>query len=180
MFRLVAISAALLASLPAVATTITRASLDELITKSSTIVRGRITRVYGVRSGSLVNTQVQVRVLERLKGSEAQQVEVVVPGGVAGGLRQNLPGVPDLVEGAEHVFFLWTARSGRILLMGLAQGVLDVGKTASGETMVTRSAIDARFVDAGSGQAVDPEAISLRYSDFAERVRRVLAREVRK
>ncbi len=180
MLRRAAISLFVLASLPAAATTITRASLDELIVKSSLIVRAKVTRIYGVRSGSLVNTQVQVRVLERLKGPEVEPLEVVVPGGVAGGLRQNLAGVPNLVEGAEHVFFLWKATSGRILLLGLSQGVLDVAKTASGETMVTRSAIDAHLVDPGTGQATSAESILLRYSDFTERVKRVLAQEVKK
>jgi hypothetical protein len=179
MFRCTLVVAWAALALPLSATTIARATLDELIEKSTSIVRGKVLRVYGVRNGGLVSTYVRVGVIERLKGPEAAEVEVVIPGGTAGGLVQKVSGVPQLVEGAEHVLFLWRGRSGQTRLLGLGQGVLDLGKGPAGEPVVTRQAIDAHIVDPASGRAVEPEVVSLRYADFAARVKRVLASTAR-
>ncbi len=179
MFRCTLLVACAALALPVFATTIARATMDELIEKSTAIVRGKVLRVYGVRNGGLVSTHVRVGVIERLKGPESAEVEVVLPGGTAGGVVQKVSGVPQLVEGAEHVLFLWTGRSGQTRLLGLGQGVLDLGKGAGGEAMVTRQAIDAYVVDPNSGRAAEAESVSLRYADFTARVKRVLAAAAR-
>jgi hypothetical protein len=174
MCRLAVLLAFLWLSLPAQATTIIRSSLDDMIGKSTLIVRGRVLRSAAQRNGNQIHTVVQVQVLEQLKGSAAAQVEFVLPGGNLGYLRQAVPGVPEFSAGAEHVFFLWTGKSGRTLLLGLGQGVLDFVKAANGETMVARQAIQAQVVDRGTGLPVDPEAIYMKYAEFRVRVRKVV------
>jgi hypothetical protein len=174
MCRLFVLLALMSFVLPVQATTIIRSSLDDMIGKSTLIVRGKVLRNVAQRNGNQIQTVVQVQVLEQLKGSAATQLEFVLPGGNLGYLRQAVPGVPEFSAGAEHVFFLWTGKSGRTLLLGLGQGVLDFLKSASGEAMVSRQAIAAQVVDRVTGQPADPETIYMKYSDLAARVKRVL------
>ncbi|MBI1791456.1 MAG: hypothetical protein HYR60_28340 [Acidobacteria bacterium] len=152
------------------ATTLARASLDDLIQKSTAIVRGKIAGSSTVTRGSMIYTNVKIRVVERYKGPNDPLVEVSLPGGLAGGLRQTIAGVPDLVEGVEYVFFLWTGRNKITHLLGLSQGVLELTRNAQGEWMVGRGAIDAVMLDPASGRVVRDEPFSMRLSEFTSRV----------
>src|SRR5690348_15396834 len=89
------------------ATTLTRASLDDLIQKSTAIVHGKILGSSPVSRGQVIYTSYRIQVLERWKGAQDAQVEVMVPGGMLNGIRQNVSGAPQLSEGSEYVFFLW-------------------------------------------------------------------------
>src|SRR5213593_3473341 len=131
MIRLSTILCALAALVPAQATTLTRASLDDLIQKSNSIVRGRVVGASASAKGVLVYTYYKIQILERLKGPAADQVQVQVPGGSFNGIRQNIAGAPQLADGSEYVFFLWTGPSGATHLLGLSQGVLDVVKDSA-------------------------------------------------
>ncbi|MGH9722064.1 MAG: hypothetical protein ACRD8O_17790 [Bryobacteraceae bacterium] len=158
------------------ATTLTRASLDDLIEKSTAIVRGRVVSATPAVRGSSIYTAVRVQVIERWKGSQEGQVEVVVPGGTVGGMRETVTGAPELTAGAEYVLFLWTGPRNRVTqLLGLSQGVLDLITNAKGETLVVRSPVDATLVDPSSGKQVRQEPVQMRLSDFSTRVARTLA-----
>lgn len=156
------------------ATTLAHTTLDDLITKSTAIVRGKVLGSRSELRGSMIYTFVRIRVDERWKGPAEQSVEVMIPGGSAVGYHQRVTGAPQLVEGSEHVFFLWTGRSGSIRLYGLAQGVLDVSKNANGELVVARGLVGATMLDV-KGQAVRDEPFTMRMSDFTTCIQRQLA-----
>jgi hypothetical protein len=158
------------------ATTLTRATLDDLIQKSTAIVHGKVLGSSPVSRGQIIYTAYRIQVLERWKGAQDAQVEVMIPGGVLNGVRQNVSGAPQLAEGTEYVFFLWTGQSRITHLLGLSQGVLDMTQSALGETMVIRSASEATLLDA-TGKVTQAERISMKLSDFRTRVATMLRTE---
>ena len=175
MFRSALVTAGLVVCLSTLgATTLIRATLDDLIQKSTEIVRGRVERSYSINQGSQITTHVQVRVLERWKGPGADSVEFVLPGGESGGFRQQIIGVPQLTTGSEHIFFLWAGSSGTKHMLGLSQGVLDIAKDKAGNSMVSRRAVDAVLLDPRTGKTSSDESVSMSFADFSARVSRVL------
>jgi len=174
MIRLSMLAWALAALVPAQATTLTKASLDDLIQKSTSVVRGKVVGSSTGARGSLVYTYYKIQVLERLKGTATDQVQVQVPGGSFAGVQQSIAGAPRLADGSEYVFFLWTGPSGARHLLGLSQGVLDVIKNATGDSMVVRQASDAVVVDSATGQTGSQDTFQMRLSEFNSRVSRVV------
>ena len=156
------------------ATTLSRASFDDLVQKSTSIVRGRVTGSYSVSRATSIYTYHKIQVLERWKGLSATQVDVQVPGGTFQGQQQNFAGTPQLTEGAEYVFFLWTGPSGATHLLGLSQGVLDVTTNAAGERIVAGQVTDAVILDSATGQPTGQEPLRMKLSDFSSRVTKVL------
>jgi len=165
---------ALLVCAVASATTLSRVSFDDLVQKSTSIVRGRVTGSASSSRGSSIYTYHKIQVLDRWKGLPAAQVEVQVPGGIFNGQQQNFAGTPQLAEGAEYVFFLWTGPSGATYLLGLAQGVLDVTRNAAGELIVAGQVTDDMVLDTATGKAGAAEPMRMKLSDFSSRVSGVL------
>lgn len=153
------------------AATLERLSLDEMTQKSTAIVRGRVTGSYAAQRGSMIYTHYQVDVSERWKGADTGGTEIVVPGGVAGGLRQAFSGVPRLGTGREYVLFLWTGPSGLTHLIGLSQGVFDLSRDAGGEWTAYRPASSEVMLDR-DGNPVRDRAVTLRLNDLRQRVGR--------
>ena len=170
MIRMSGLVWALAALISAQATTVTKASFDDLAAKSTSIVRGRVLGSYTATRGSLIYTYYKIQVLDRWKGPATPQVEVQVPGGSSNGLQQNVAGAPELTEGAQYVLFLWTGPSRATHLLGLSQGVLDVSTNAAGEVTVVRPASDAVVVDSATGLPSGPEPLQMKLSDFSNRV----------
>ncbi len=150
--------------------TLERLSLDELIEKSTSVVRGRLYSPRAAFHGPVIYTRWTVQVIERWKGPEAQQLEVVMPGGVAMGLRQTFSGAPKLYEGGEYVLFLWTGRNGLTHVVGLSQGVFVVSKEMAGGETAWRAASTAAMVDPKSGSVVADGGVRLRLADLRARV----------
>jgi len=173
--RLASALAAALVSMPAVGVTLQRLDLDEMIGKSTAIVRGQVTGSQARLHGSVIYTHYRIRVLERWKGGEAAELDVVVPGGVAGGLRQLFPGAPRLREGGEYVLFLWTGSSGLTNIIGLTQGLFDVHRDAAGDVFAARAATAETMLDA-AGRLVRDEPLRMRFEDLRGRVRTALTR----
>jgi hypothetical protein len=140
------------------------------VQKSTSIVRGRVTGSYATARGSSIYTYHKVQVLDRWKGLAAAQVEVQVPGGTFNGQLQNFGGTPQLTEGAEYVFFLWTGPSGTTHLLGLSQGLLDVTTNAVGEAIVASQVTDAMVLDSATGRPAGSEPLRMKLSDFSSRV----------
>lgn len=151
-----------LASLiPAQATTVRRASLDDLIQTSTSIVRARVSGSFTASQGPLIYTHYTIQVLDRWKGPAAAQVDVQVP---------QASGAPQFAVGSEYVFFLWTGPSGANHLLGLSQGALDVTTDASGNTIVVRQATEALVLNPATGATGAQDPMQMKLSDFASRV----------
>jgi hypothetical protein len=159
------------------AATLERMSLDEVIGKSTAIVRGRVAGSYVAQHGQVIYTHYTIAVTERLKGLEngqgvaGGQADVVVAGGTIGRTTQTFPGSPSLVTGQEYVFCLWKGKSGLTHVMGLSQGLFDVKTDASsGEVTISRGATDSVMLDGATGRPVMDRPVRMRLRDFNARV----------
>jgi hypothetical protein len=150
--------------------TLERLSLDEMIEKSTAIIRGRVAGVYTALHGNIMYTHYRVEVSERWKGSPQAALEVMVPGGVSGGLRQSYSGVPKLTDGKEYVLFLWTGRSGHTQIIGFTQGVFELPKKATGQATAYRAASAELMLDPDTGSAVRDEAVEMSLHALSERI----------
>ena len=165
-----AILAVICSLAPLRAATLERLSLDDLIQKSTAIVRCRVQSSYAAFRGNLIYTHYQVQVSEQLKGAASVASDILVPGGTANGVRQTYGGVPQLTEGKEYVLFLWAGKSGTQVI-GFTQGVFDLAKDSSGQTMAVQGPITATLVDGASGEVMrNTEGIALRLTDLRKRI----------
>ena len=159
---------------PARATTLQKLGLDEIIRKSTSIVRAKVVGSSASLHGQDIYTYYQLQVLEDFKPGGSPTREVAVPGGAARGLRQTVPGAPSLNAGDEYVFFLWTGPSGMTQVIGLTQGLLAVTQDASGEAVVERPATSELMLDK-SGRPVSDQAVRMSISDLRARIQKTLA-----
>jgi len=149
---------------PARATTLEQLSMTSMIQQSTAIVRAKVTGSYAANRKGQIYTFYRLQVLENLKATTPASAEVAVPGGSLNGVQQVVPGAPGLVAGQEYVLFLWTSKSGLTQVIGLSQGLFDVGKDASGNPILSQSPIGDATVNDRTGEssgAKPPSAISL-------------------
>ena len=145
----------------ALATTLERLTLDEMIQKSTAIVRGKVLDFSTVQRGNIVYTVYRLQVSERLKGGAGPgTTEVFLPGGTINGFRQSFAGTPQMERGAEYVVFVWVSPKGIPQVVGLGQGVFDVKMSASGQTILSRGPLEAEVLTA-SGQPVVDQGLKL-------------------
>jgi hypothetical protein len=163
------IAAGLLALLSASATTLEKLSLDDMIAKSTSIVRGRVQGCNGEYKAPLIYTHCKVAVSEHWKGTAPAVADVMILGGTANGKTQAFPGAPQLTEGQEYILFLWTGRSGMTQIIGFSQGAFDVSIFPKGEVATQKTVTADKFVDA-SGNSVADDPIRMTVPQFKGRV----------
>ena len=154
--------------------TLERLSLDDMIVKSTAIVRGTVTGSHTASQGALVYTHYTIRVSERFKGMQQGVVDVAVPGGIAGNLRQTFPGAPQFHTGDDYVFFLWTGRSGLTQVIGLTQGLFSISSGAA--PTATRSSSKELMLEPGTGRPVKDETLVMSLADLRSRIAGTLSR----
>jgi hypothetical protein len=160
---------------PLQSATLERLSLDDMIAKSTAIVRGKVTSAFAAASGPIIYTNYTVQVSETLKGQAGSPVEVSVPGGAANGLRQTFSGAPTLHAGDEFVFFLFTGRDGRTAIIGLTQGLFALPGDGSSDPVSTRSASRELMLDRKSGRPVKDDTMVMRLSELRTRIGKATA-----
>ena len=166
------LAAALLA--PLHGSTLQQLSLDDMIRKSTLIVRGKVQpQNLAVFHGSLIWTHYQVQVTEVYKGTTGSQLDIAIPGGVSNGIQQTYSGVPSLASGQDYVMFLWTSKSGLTQVIGLSQGLFAVTSN-SGLLQVVRAAATERMLNA-AGQAVTDTDIQMPLGDLRNRIQTLLS-----
>lgn len=156
------------------AATLERLSLDDMITKSTAIVRGKVVSSSAGFSGPVIYTHYRVQVTETFKGSGATAVDIQFPGGVANGMRQSYSGVPQFNPGDEFVFFLWTGKSGTTQVIGLNQGVFSLPAGGSADPTITRTASTEVMLERGTGKQVKNQTLTMHLSDLRTRIRATL------
>ena len=156
------------------ATTLVKMSMDDLIAKSTEIVRAKVVGVRTASVGQDIYTYYQLQVSESLKGASVP-AEVAVSGGVYGNLRQVAVGSPVLNQGQEYVLFLWTNSHKTSQLIGLAQGMLSLSEDASGTLVLSRPAVHDQMLDA-SGKPVADSAVNMKWSDLKALITRTLGK----
>ncbi len=153
--------------------TLQQLTLDNMIVKSTAIVRGQVQPVSSLFRGSIIYTHYRIQVSEVLKGTASTQLDVAVPGGTANGAAQTFSGAPAFVPGQDYVMFLWTSKSGLTQVIGLSQGLFSVISNSSGQPVVVRAAATERMLNS-FGQPVAQSDIQMPLSDLRTRVQSVL------
>ena len=161
--------------MPLQSATLERLSLDDMITKSTSIVRGRVSSTWTAFTGSVIYTHYKIQVSESFKGSGQSTVEIMVPGGTMNGLHQSFSGAPVLKGGDEFVFFLWTSNTGITWITGLTQGLFALPAEDATDRVATRQASRELMLDAATSQAVKDSALSMRLSELRTRISTTLA-----
>lgn len=151
---------------PLFSATLQQLSMNDLIVKSTAIVHGKVTGSSAAFSNRIIYTHYTVQVSERFKGPSQTSIDVVVPGGTVGNLRQTFAGTPAFNVGDDYVFFLWTGRNGLTQVMGLTQGLFAVAQDGSSDPVATRTASHETMLSAVSGQQVKDQAVSMKLSQL--------------
>ena len=122
-----------------------------------------------------------MEILRQWKGDPVDSIEVALPGGQLGELRQRFGGVPQLKAGRQYVLFLWRGPSGLTQVTGLSQGVLDLERSAEGEWIVSREpSAEVTLIPAGISNAEAPaenETIRMPLRELAGRIQQFLRAE---
>ncbi len=152
--------------------TLERLSLDDMISKSTGIVRGKVTGSYAAftQNAPVIYTHYTIQVSERYKGAAGNTLDVVVPGGVVNNVRQSFAGAPTFNTGDEFVFFLWTSKAGLTQVIGLTQGLFALAADGTADPMATRSASNELMLDRGTGQPVKDQPLVMRLSELRSRI----------
>ncbi len=161
------------------ATTLELLGFDNLIDKSTQVVRGRVVKCDGLSRGAMIYTQCTVIVSEILKGAPASEVRFAVPGGKVGNIRQTIAGAPEFNEGSEYVLFLWTGSSNFTQVIGLSQGKFTVSSSGAQQTAVREAISDVTMLD-GMGQPVQDSGVRMTLNVLRQRVANRQGRSVSK
>lgn len=167
---------ALTTLLPSPATTLQRLSVDNLVDKSTGIVRATAKPLTSFQRSGMIYTVYRLEVRETLKGNPVATLEVAVPGGDYQGLHQAVSGSPIVRPGVEYVVFYWTGPSGTNYIVGLGQGLFEVHTDASGEVVLQRRAMSSEVFGAQSGGEPD-HGLTLRWKALHARVARQAERQ---
>ena len=153
------------------ATTLEKLTFDEMVAKSTQIVRGRIALSNVQQHGAIYYSHYRVQVSEQYKGAAAKTIDVVLPGGTIGRSQQTFSGVPTFPTDTDLVLFLWTSKSGLTHIIGLSQGIFTVTKDAAGQTIFSRGSIQEGLIDARTGRPASDAGMRFTSQEFSSRVR---------
>lgn len=159
--------AAMLAPLPGA--TLEQLSLDDLIQKSTAIVKAKVVDSYADFRGKELFTHWKLQVENQWKGETT--AEVLAPGGSLRGNRQSVPGAPQLTVGKEYVLFLWKSKSGTVHLTGWGQGVFELHRDAAGKLLATRAAVGETIVEHGTWRPLPDGGLEVPYADLEARIK---------
>ena len=157
------------------AATLERLSMDDLIAKSTAIVRGTVSDSWAAFTGPIIYTHYRIQVSETLKGTAQNWVEIAVTGGEVNGIHTSASGSPTLNKGDQYVFFLWTSKAGLTQIMGLTQGLFVMPGDGSADPMITRPPTRELMLDPVTARPVKDAAVSLRLSDLRQRIAKSVA-----
>lgn len=153
---------------PLSAATLQQLSFDDLVQKSTAIVRARVAGSYADFRGKEIFTHWKLQIVEQLKG--AATVEVMSPGGSARGFRESVVGAPQLTQGKEYLLFLWTSKSGATYLTGWNQGVFELSKDGTGKLIATRATLGENILEKGTWRRLKDEGVQKPYAELAGRI----------
>jgi len=154
--------------------TLEHLSLDELIQKSTAIVRAKVVGTYADFRGREIFTHWKLEVQEQWKGQGS--VEVMSPGGTVSGYRQGVPGAPQLTVGKEYVLFLWTSKSGATYLTGWGQGAFELSKNEASKLVATRAVASETMVEHGTWRPIKDAGMQMQYSELSARISATLGK----
>ncbi len=154
------------------AATLQQLSMQQMTQSATAIVRAMVTGSSASFTGATIYTHYKLQVSETWKGTPGN--EVMLPGGVAGGLRQSFPGVPQLQTGTEYVLFLWkSSLTGITHVIGFSQGIFNLSQQSDGTFQAIRAQIGEGMYDS-AGHAVQDHGMQMKLSDMQVLVRQTI------
>src|SRR5579872_4752089 len=153
---------------PLPAATLEQLSFDDLVQKSTAIVRAKVVESYADFRGKELFTHWKLQVEKQWKG--APVAEVMGPGGSMRGYRQSVPGAPQLTVGKEYVLFVWTSKSGATYLTGWSQGVFELSTDESSKVLATRALASETIVEHGTWRPLKDSGLQMPYDELAWRI----------
>jgi len=155
------------------ATTVLRASFDDLTRVSTVVLRGVVRAVDDQLATSPegpFRTAVDIEIIDHLKGLDGQAtLRLELPGGRAGNRVMRIPGMPRFFPGDEIVIFLEALPRGGYAITGLAQGVFRVRANGG----VDRDLRGLGIVDARGGHVHALPVVPTTLAELELRVREV-------
>ena len=143
----------LLTTAPALATTVLRFSLEELVERADLVVHGTCAEVKGRETPDGVVTDVTIRVARTLKGAASETLQFTTYGGATESRGTFIAGSPQFEKGEELIVFLDRPnRVGYRMAIGMSQGKYTVHEDAAGRKVATRNLAGLRFVDPRTGE----------------------------
>lgn len=170
-----------LTAAPALATTVLRFSLEELVERSEVIVHGTCTDVRGRETPDGVVTDVTLRVTTALKGAPGEALAFTTYGGATAARGTFIAGSPQFEKGEELIIFLDRPnRVGYRLAIGMSQGKYTIHEDATGRKLATRNLAGLVFVDPRTGEVEEagPEQ-GVRLDDLLQTIRDFVNRSSR-
>ena len=155
--------------------TLQKLSFEEMVSKSTAIVRAKIGPPTGRQHGALVYSHHRISILETWKGNLGTSADIVVPGGQVGRLQQTVAGAPRLPVGEELVLFLWTSPSGLTHVIGLSQGVFQLERDPAGDVILNRGPLAASLVTS-AGRPTSDDGMRMGLTEFKSRVSSALGK----
>jgi len=144
--------------------------MNDMIVKSTAIVHGKVTSAAASFTNKIIYTHYNIQVSERFKGGSQNSIDVVVPGGTVGTLRQWFPGAPTFNVGDDYVFFLWTSRAGLTQVIGLTQGLFAVAQGGASDPVLTRAASHETMFDHSTGRQVKEQTLTMKLSQLRAQI----------
>lgn len=145
-------------------TTVIPMSIEELTAKSTDVVRVQVISSHSEWNAqhTTIWTTTRFRVLSALKGSAPQQIEVVRPGGNAGGYTMKVGGVRAWQVGETAYLFLQAAGNNQYVVTGLLQGDFRLHR-AKGTVIADNGVLGGAAMQRADGdvQALNPQTHQL-------------------
>jgi hypothetical protein len=159
------------------ATTVIPADFRQLVSESSTIVRGHVTDVRAiVRADHGIESIATVAVDDTLKGDAEPFVYVYVPGGTVGRSRMLVVDAPTFKAGDQAVFFLLRGSDNALRPIGLWMGVYRLQADArTGQPMIAPPLVIGQTASAGPVVRGDVRRQSMAVQEFTSLVKLVMA-----
>ena len=143
---------AVLAS-PALATTVAKLSLEQLVQRADLIVQGQVQSVYSQwdEQRRLVFTYVSIRVDEPLKGGQRESILIRQIGGKFGTIEMSVAGAPQFRSAERALLFLKRQDATTFQVVGMNQGLFRIVEDSAVSNV---SGID--LLDSKTGKIMKP------------------------
>ena len=166
------------------ATTLVRASLDDLLSANRTVVVAEAVDAvsYWNRDHTFILTDVTVRPIETLKGEVAQELTVTLMGGSVDDLTTLILGGAELIPGRSYVLFLNEEELPGALaattVRDLSQGAFAIHQTKDGRLRAVSQANSLSLLADSQGNVLAPGgeegfALESMVQELRERVERI-------
>ena len=160
---------AVLAAVPAGASTFLFVPQEELVAKAQSVVQGRVIEVQSFwnRQGTAIMTEAVVEVEDTLLGRETSHVRLITFGGEVGGYVIEAHGFPTFRKGQRLLVFLEPARAGEDgahRVLGYRQGQFEIRANKRGQEIAVpawEAAEQVRILKADGTEATAPRAVPL-------------------